>query len=153
MAMAGVCLLGMAGPMALGQADQGAITGLVQDTTGAVIPNAQVTLTNTETGLVLHAETDSSGNYVFSPVKIGIYKVEAAAAGFGSTLQENIQVHVQDRVEANLQLKTGSQNTEVTVTAAPPLLQTEEGSTGQVIESQVINDTPLNGRNWVLSRS
>ena len=143
-----VCLLG-AGVQAHGQADQGAITGLVQDTTGAVIPNAQVTLTNTDTGLVLHVETDASGNYVFSPIKIGTYKVEAAAPGFGSTLQENIQLHVQDRLEANLQLKTGSQSTEVTVTAAPPLLQTEEGSTGQVIESKVINDTPLNGRNWV----
>ena len=56
---------------------------------------------------------------------------------------------MQDRVEVNLQLKTGSESTEVTVTAAPPLLQTEEGSTGQVIESKTINDTPLNGRNWV----
>ena len=131
------------------QADQGAITGVVQDTTGAVVPNAQVTLTSTETGLVLHVQTDASGNYVFSPIKIGTYKVEAAASGFSPTIQENIQLHVQDRAEVNLQLKTGSESTEVTVTAAPPLLQTEEGSTGQVIESKTINDTPLNGRNWV----
>ncbi len=143
------CLLGVGATNAFAQADQGAITGLVQDTTGAVLPNAQVTLTSTETGLVLHVQTDSSGNYVFSPVKIGTYKVEATAPGFSTTLQENIQLHVQDRVEVNLQLKTGSESTEVTVSAAPPLLQTEEGSTGQVIESQAINDTPLNGRNWV----
>ena len=144
-----VCLLAGGARRAVAQADQGAITGLIQDTTGAVIPNADVTLTNVETGLVLHVQTDSSGNYFFSPIKIGTYKVEATAAGFSPTLQENIQVHVQDRIEANLQLKTGSSSTEVTVSAAPALLQTEEGSTGQVIESKVINDTPLNGRNWV----
>ena len=131
------------------QADQGAITGLVTDASGAAIPNAQVTLTNTETGLVLHVTTDASGNYVFSPIKIGSYKVEGSAPGFSSTLQENITLHVQDRVEANLSLKTGGEDTVVTVTTAPALLQTEEGSTGQVIEAKTINDTPLNGRNWI----
>ncbi len=131
------------------QADQGAITGLVQDPTGAVVPNAQITLTDTDTGLVLQGTTDASGNYVFSPVKIGNYKVSVSAAGFSTTTQENIAVHVQDRVAANIELKTGSENTTVTVTSAPPLLQTQEGSTGQVIESKTINDTPLNGRNWV----
>lgn len=143
------CLIVIGAPRAFAQADQGAITGLVQDSTGAVIPNAQVTLTNVDTGLTLHVQTDNSGNYVFSPIKIGTYKVQATAEGFSSTVQENIQLHVQDRVEANLQLKTGSSSTEVTVSTAPALLQTEEGSTGQVIESKTINDTPLNGRNWV----
>lgn len=135
--------------VAFSQADQGTIVGLVQDPTGAVIPNAAVTLTNTDTGLALTATTDSSGNYVFSPIKIGNYKVTVAAPGFSTTTQENIQLHVQDRVEVNVKLKTGESNTTVTVTEAPPLLQTEEGSTGQVIESKTINDTPLNGRNWI----
>ena len=131
------------------QADQGAIIGLVQDSSGAVIPGAQVTLTNPETGFSLKVQTDSSGNYVFSPIKIGTYSVEVTSPGFSPARQDNIQVHVQDRIEANLQLKTGSQNVEVTVSTGPALLQTEEGSTGQVIESKVINETPLNGRNWV----
>jgi hypothetical protein len=134
---------------AMAQADQGAIVGLITDSTGAAIANAQITLSDTETGLVLHATTDGSGNYVFSPLKIGSYKVEATAPGFGKTQQENITLHVQDRVEANLTLKTGTTSLEVTVTTAPALLQTEEGSTGQVIEARTINDTPLNGRNWV----
>ena len=131
------------------QADQGAITGLVQDPTGAVIPNAQVTLVNTDTGLTLKTQTDSSGNYVFSPVKIGPYKVSATSTGFSTTTQENIQLHVQDRIEANLKLSAGESSTSVEVSTAPALMQTEEGSTGQVIESKTINDTPLNGRNWV----
>ena len=89
--------------VAFGQADQGAITGLVQDPTGAVIANAQVTLTSIDNGLELKTQTDSSGNYVFSPVKIGNYKVAVTAPGFSKTTQENIQLHVQDRVEANIQ--------------------------------------------------
>ena len=144
-----ILVLTSAATSAFAQADQGAIVGVVQDSTGAVIPNAQVTLTNPDTGLVLKATSDSSGNYVFSPIKIGTYNVEATAPGFSPTRSEGIQLHVQDRAEVNLQLKTGSATTEVTVTTGPALLQTEEGSTGQVIESKTINETPLNGRNWV----
>jgi Carboxypeptidase regulatory-like domain/TonB-dependent Receptor Plug Domain len=146
-----LCLLALtlSASIAYGQADQGAITGVVQDPTGAAVANAQVTLTNVDTGFVLQTQTDSSGNYVFSPVKIGNYKVAVSSPGFSTTTQENVQLHVQDRVAVNVQLKTGEMNTTVTVTDAPPLLQTEEGSTGQVIESKTINDTPLNGRNWV----
>jgi hypothetical protein len=134
---------------ALAQADQGSINGTVTDATGAVVPAAQVTLTNTDTALVLKTQTDSSGVYIFSPIKIGSYRVTIAAAGFSATTQENIQVHVQDRLEVNVVLKTGAENTSITVTDSPPLLQTEQGSTGQVIETKTINDTPLNGRNWV----
>lgn len=64
------------------QVDQGTITGVVQDNTGAVIPGAQLTLTDTDTGLVLQSKSDSSGIYTFSPIKIGNYRVSAAAAGF-----------------------------------------------------------------------
>jgi hypothetical protein len=144
-----ILLCGVISTQAFAQADQGAITGLVQDPTGAVVPGAQVTLTSTDSGLVLQAKTDESGNYVFSPVKIGSYKLSVTAPGFSTTTQENIALHVQDRVAVNIELKTGAENTTVTVTTAPPLLQTQEGSTGQVIESKTINDTPLNGRNWV----
>jgi hypothetical protein len=135
--------------MAHGQADQGAITGLVTDSTGASVPGADVTVTATATGLVLHSKTDANGNYVFSPLKIGNYKVAATASGFSTTTQENIDVQVQERATANIQLKTGASNEVVTVTSAPPLLQTESGATGQVIETKAINETPLNGRNWV----
>jgi len=135
--------------LAFGQADQGAVVGLVQDTSGAVVANAKVTLTNTDNGLELQAQTDRSGNYVFSPVKIGNYSVSVVAPGFEKTTQENIQLHVQDRIAINIQLKLGAANETVTVTDAPPLLQTEDGSSGQVMDTQTINETPLNGRNWV----
>ncbi len=144
-----LCVAIFAAGRAFAQADQGAITGTVTDPTGAVVPNAQVTVTNSETGLVLKSQSDGSGVFIFSPLKIGTYSVSAVAPGFSTTNQENVALHVQDRIALTIVLKTGAENTEVTVTSAPPLLQTEEGSTGQVIESQTINDTPLNGRNWV----
>lgn len=134
---------------AVAQQDQGAITGNVTDPTGASIPNASVTLTNVETGLVLNVTSDNSGNYTFSPIKIGNYKVTATAPGFSTTTQNNIRVDVQSRAEVNLKLSTGVATTTVEVTEAPPLLQTQEASTGQVIQAKTINDTPLNGRNWV----
>ena len=144
-----VCLLAIAALPVRAQMDQGAINGTVQDSTGAVIPGAHVTLTDIDTGLQLDATTDGSGVYTFSPLKIGKYSVSATAPGFSKTTQENIQVHVQDRAEVNLKLKTGESSQTITVTDAPPLLQTESGSTGQVIDSKTINETPLNGRNWV----
>ncbi len=142
-----LCLL--TGRLAFSQADQGAITGTVQDTTGAVVPNAGVTLTSTDTGLQLQTHTDQSGVYTFSPIKIGNYSITATAPGFQTTNQQNVHVDVQQRLEANIQLKPGAATETVEVTTAPPLMQTQEGSTGQVIDTKTINDTPLNGRNWV----
>jgi hypothetical protein len=134
---------------AFAQQDQGAVTGTITDPTGAAVPNASVTITNVDTGLVLNATTDASGNYTFSPIKIGNYKVSATAPGFSTTTQSNIRVDVQSRVEVNVKLNTGAATTTVEVNSAPPLMQTQEGSTGQVMDTKTINDTPLNGRNWV----
>ena len=75
-----VCLMFLVGAnSAFAQMDQGAITGTVTDSTGAVVPSAQVTLTSTDTSLVLHGQTDGSGVYVFSPIKIGKYRLTADA--------------------------------------------------------------------------
>lgn len=134
---------------AAAQMDQGAITGVVQDTGGAVIPGATVTLTSTDTSLTLHARTNGSGIYIFTPVKIGNYSVSAVSPGFGTTIQENVHLDVQQRLNLVLVLKPGAVSDTITVKDAPPLLQTQEGSVGQVMSTETINDTPLNGRNWV----
>jgi hypothetical protein len=137
-------------PIALfGQMDQGTITGVVQDKTGAVIPSASVTLTNTDTGLVLQTNTDNSGIYAFPPVKIGNFKVSATAPGFQTTTQENIHLDVQARLNVVLTLVPGGTSETVTVTTAPPLIQTQDASVGQVMSTEQIDLTPLNGRNWL----
>ncbi|RZU39374.1 TonB-dependent receptor-like protein [Edaphobacter modestus] len=133
----------------LAQVDQGAVTGIVMDPSGGVIPGATVTLTSIETGLVLQQTTNSSGIYTFQPVKIGSYKVSATASGFAATTQENLKVNIQARLSVNLSLKPGGTSETVTVSTAPPLLETQTGAIGQVVEAKTINETPLNGRNWV----
>jgi hypothetical protein len=135
--------------MAVGQVDQGAINGVVKDSTGAVIQGALVTLTNTDTNFVLQGKTDSKGNYSFSPIKIGHYTVSATAPKFETTTQQNVTVNIQDRLNIALTLKPGSALETVTVTSAPPMLQSENASVGQVMSADTINATPLNGRNWV----
>lgn len=134
---------------AFGQADQGSISGVVEDSSGAVIPQAGVTLTNVDTGLVLKTKTSSTGVYTFSPVKIGNYLVTATAPGFSTTTQQGIHVDAQSKLNVPLKLSLGSVSQSVTVSTAPPLLQTESGSVGQVMSTRTINDMPLNGRNAV----
>ena len=133
----------------LGQADQGAITGYIKDTSGAAIPNADVTVTNLDTGLALQAKTNGTGVYVVAPVKIGNYKVSATASGFQTVADSNVRVDIQTRVAVNLTLKPGAVSETVTVTTAAPLLQTGDGSVQQVISASTIDNTPLNGRNFV----
>ena len=136
-------------PLLLGQADQGTITGVVQDPTGAVIGNANVTLTSPDTGLVMKTKADGGGVYVFSPIKIGNYSVTAAAQGFETTTQTNLHVSIQQRLNVIMTLKPGSTSETVTVTTEAPLMQTQESSVGQVMDTDTINSVPLNGRNWV----
>src|SRR5258708_2125001 len=130
------------------QVDQGSITGTVTDTSGPVIPNATVTLTDNGTGLTLTRATGESGIYVFTPVKVGSYTLKVTANGFASVERPNLRVDVSQRLGVNVALKPGAASEIVTVTAAPQL-QTEDASTGQVFDTQTINDTPLNGRNYV----
>jgi len=147
-ALACVCLLLIAVQPGFAQVDQGSVTGTITDPTGAVVANAKVTLTNTDNGLVLQTTTSSSGEYTFSPVRIGHYSIASTAQGFATTTQKSLQVNVQQRLEVNLQLKPGSTNESIEVTAAAPLMQTEEASVGQVVDSHTINNMALNGRNF-----
>lgn len=134
---------------AIGQMDQGAIFGTVEDTTGALIPGASVTLTNDDTGLVLHAQSNGNGVYVFSPIKIGHYRISVSKPGFATTTQENLRVDVQQRLELITRLKLGATSESVVVSTAPPLLQTEEGSTGTTFSSKTMETTPLSQLNYV----
>jgi hypothetical protein len=130
------------------QVDQGSITGVITDSNGSAISGASVTLVNQETGLSFSRTTGTSGYYTFSPIKIGTYTLTVSAPSFETLKQENIHLNVSQTVGLNLSLKPGVVNDTVTVTSTPEL-QTEEASTGQVFTAQTINDTPLNGRNYV----
>src|SRR5580698_3748239 len=131
------------------QTDQGAITGVVQDTSGAIIPNAQISAVNADTGLVLQGKSNATGRFVFSPLKIGNYTITATAPGFEKVTHENLQLDIQQHLNLTFVLPPGSVTQTVTVTTGAPLLQTQDAAVGQVISTRSINDTPLNGRNWV----
>src|SRR5581483_7907302 len=139
----------LAVPLMFGQTDQGTITGVVQDPSGAVIGNASVTLTNLDTGQEFKTKSDGGGVYVFSPIKIGNYKVTAASPGFETTTQTNLHVNIQQRLNVVIAMKPGAATETVTVSTEAPLMQTQESSVGQVMDTDTINSVPLNGRNWV----
>jgi hypothetical protein len=149
MTIALTALLLIPARFALAQLDQGTITGVVQDQSGAVVGGASVTLTNLDEGLVLKSKADGAGIYVFSPIKIGNYSVSATAGGFETTTQSNLHLSLQQRLNVVIVLKPGSATETVTVTTEEPLMQTQESSVGQTMDTQAINSVPLNGRNWV----
>ena len=133
-----------------GQLDEGAITGTVTDPNGAAVVHANVHLTNIGTNFSLDAQTDSSGVYIFQPIRIGNYSLTVSAPGFSTTVKGGLVLHVNGRLEANIQLRVGQVKETLQVTAdSTPLLQTEESSTGQVITEQQITAIPLNQRNYV----
>ncbi len=133
---------------AFAQVDEGAITGTVTDTTGAVVPNAKVTLLNTDQGITLETKSSGTGGFTFSPVRIGHYAITVTAQGFAKTDQKNLTVNVAQVLQVPIQLKLGAATETVEVNTAPPLLQTQEASVGQVIEQHEVNALPLNGRNF-----
>ena len=133
---------------AFGQVDEGSITGTVTDTTGAVVPGAQVTLLNTDQGITVQTTTGAAGSYTFSPVRIGHYQITVTAKGFATTTQSNLTVNVAQTLSVPITVKLGSASETVQVTSAPPLLQTQEASTGQVISGRETTALPLNGRNF-----
>ncbi len=135
--------------VAFGQLDQGTITGVIEDPSGAAIPGAAVTLTNVDLGQVLKSTTDGSGVYVFSPVKIGNYSITAGAPNFQTTTQAGIHLSIQQRLNVIVTLKPGAATETVTVTTEVPLMQTQESSVGQTVDTQTINSVPLASRNWV----
>lgn len=145
-ALAGLSLLLVLALQA--QVDTGTILGVVHDNSGALVPNATVTVRSEGTGFSKTTTTTSSGTYVLTPLKIGRYSVEVESPGFKKELRTGLELNIQQQLVADFNLQVGDVTSEVEVSAAAPLLQTESGSVGQVINSHVINDLPLNGRNY-----
>jgi hypothetical protein len=141
-------LLGFSALPAFGQIDRGAIAGRILDSSGAVVPSARVTITNKATGVEANTPVNADGEYQVLTLIPGTYSVKASAAGFESVLRDDIQVHVQDHLSINFALKVGSVNTQIVVTGAESILETQSADIGSVVNEQHINDLPLNGRRY-----
>jgi hypothetical protein len=143
------CTLLVIGIPAGAQVDRGTIVGTVTDPSGARISDAVVVLTNRDTGEPIHLTTNSEGDYNAKLVKIGNYSVSATKQGFEKTVQQSVDVAVNQSVRVDLVLKLGSTSDTVEVTGAAPLLQTESSSLGTIETEKRISDLPLNGRNFI----
>lgn len=116
-------LLGLIVPNASAQTYRAQVRGLVTDQSGAVLPGANVTLSNVNTGISTVKQTDSSGLYVFDYVDPGTYRVTVDAAGFGKFAQENIAIQSGGDITVNATLNPGALQQTVTVAETPPAIE------------------------------
>jgi hypothetical protein len=130
-----------------GQSATGDIQGTVLDTSGAVIAGAIVKLTNTGTGFTRTVTTNDRGDYRAPLMPLGTYEITAEYAGFQSKVVRGITLQVDQTAVIRIELAPGTVTETVAVTAATPLLESQESSLGQVIENKRILELPLNGRN------
>ncbi len=131
---------------AMGQNSRGSITGQVTDPTGATIANAAITVTSTDTGSVTHVNSTANGFYTVPDLMPGAYAVKVDAPGFRTSEQAGITVQTQQNLTINVKLEVGAASEEVTVSSTPPLIDTADASTGQVLSSDEVQDLPTNGR-------
>ena len=131
-------------PAAMAQTGgQGAIQGTVTDSTGAVVPNVKVTAANQASGVVTTRTSSSSGLYNINPVIPGTYTVTASAPGFQTYKQQNLVVDALKVTGLNLTLALGSTEETMTVTDAPPQLETTNATLGGVMENETYQNLPL----------
>ena len=129
------------------------ITGRVIDPTGAVVPEAHVTISNVETGAHYASPTNSEGYFSAPRLDPGKYKVEVKAAGFKPVVRSGIVLQVEQVARLDFTLELGNVNEQVEVSGTAPLVESETSSLGQVINNKSIVEMPLNGRNaWDLSK-
>ncbi len=115
----------------------GGITGTVLDPDGKVVVKAQVTATNTDTGIANTTATTDKGVYSFNDLAVGTYNVEVVAKGFQRLLQENVNVDNASMFGLNMKLTVGGGNETITVTDAPPYLDTTDSTLGGTIENEL----------------
>jgi Carboxypeptidase regulatory-like domain len=128
---------------ALGQANQGSIAGVVEDSSGAVVANAKLTATEKSTGTVYQTVSTSSGSYRFPNVRIGIYDLTVTAPGFKSPTLTGIVVQVATTAAVDVKLSAGGVNENIVVQAEAPTLQSESSDIGTVVSAKQILDLPL----------
>jgi hypothetical protein len=131
------------------QRDAASLEGRVVDSSQAVIVNASVVAVNVATNFTYRAQSDATGSWSISPVRIGTYRITVSAPGFQQAIVGPVTLDVQQRQRADVTLTAGQVTEQVIVAAAAPLLQTDSSESGQVTDSREMVGFPLNGRNPV----
>ena len=134
--------------LAWAQFETASVVGTVHDTTGAVVVDAAVTLTNVDTGVSAGRTSTGGGDYEFITVKPGHYVVTAEKSGFAVALVDNVAVQVGARLRVDLAMTVGQVSERVEVTAAVPLVETDSSQRSQVFTGDQMRGLPLNGREY-----
>ena len=135
-------------PTLSGQVVTGTLTGTVTDFTGAAVPNAKVIATDISTRLERSTVTSSEGTYNLPYLAPGQYTVAISTAGFKAVKQENIVVSISTVARVDAALTPGSTSETITVTVAPPVLQTESAEVALNLDAKTVTDVPLSARNF-----
>jgi hypothetical protein len=131
---------------ALGQTAQ--VTGRISDPSGAVVPDAQITITNQQTGLTRNSVSNSEGNYTLPLLPPGEYRLAVKKEGFKPVVRPDIVLNVEQVARLDFTLEAGAVTDTVTITSDAPLLNSETSSVGQVVDNKTVVTLPLNGRNY-----
>jgi hypothetical protein len=134
----------------VGQAVKGSLLGTITDSNGAAAAGATVTITETRTNITAVTTTNADGNYVFSNIKEGVYRVETTQKGFKKVARESVQVDVNTTVRVDLVMSVGEVSETVTIqSSSTPVLQTDRADIGRLIETKQVAELPLGfGRNF-----
>lgn len=125
------------------QDPRGSIAGTVSDSTGAIIPDAAVEVTNKAMGTRLSVKTNSAGLYTAPYLIPGIYQVTAELQGFKKYVRDGLEVRVNDRLQVDIRMEIGTAEQSVTVTGETPLLNTESASMGTVVDGRRVAELPI----------
>ncbi|HET9696805.1 MAG TPA: carboxypeptidase-like regulatory domain-containing protein [Terriglobales bacterium] len=129
--------------VASAQSDKGTLSGTVLDPSGAVVPNATVTATGTQTGAVYTAVTTSSGAYRIPNISVGTYNVKVVSSGFKTAESTGVVIQVNTVASLDISLTIGTATDVTTVSADAPSLQTESADIGTVVSTKQIQDLPI----------
>ena len=128
---------------AAAQSQVGTLVGNVRDESGGAIPGATVTALEVRTNISRTAVSNEAGNYTFTNVSPGVYRIEGELVGFRKFTRDNVEVNVNTTVRVDIALTVGALEESVTVTGEAPMLQTDRTDTGRIIQSQQITEMPL----------
>jgi hypothetical protein len=133
---------------AFGQVQTGGIQGVVTDNSGALVRGAKIAIENVDTGIGRQLITDDQGRYAASSLAVGAYRVTAESSGFASQTRTGLVLTVGRVLPVDFQLQLGGVTQEVTVTGAAVQVNTTTTETGTLVESNQLQQLPLNGRNY-----